>query len=107
MFLTMNQWLNCGMKQGDIILGIDGENMDGATLEFKVAKFKEEVGDTENILVQQISNVNSDVSVLTKKLFFIQREYTKINPDFKSTLLSSMSPNDSADSGTTYNYNKL
>ena len=49
MFLTMKQWLNCGMKQGDIILGIDGENMDGATLEFKVAKFKEEVGDTENI----------------------------------------------------------
>ena len=90
-----------GMKQGDVILEIDGETMEGATPEFIAAKCRGEVGDTVNIFVQRRSNVDSDVNVQTKKLLSIQRENIKINPVRTSTFISSTSKNGSVDAGTT------
>ena len=84
-----------GVKQGDIILEIDGESMTGATAELVAAKCRGEAGGKVDILIRKEGGIDTDRSegksgkVPVEQLVTITRANIKVNPVRATTFLSS------------------
>ena len=84
-----------GVKQGDVILEIDGESMTGATAELVASKCRGEAGGKVDILIRKEGGIDTDKSegksgkAPVEQLVTITRANIKVNPVRATTFLSS------------------
>jgi len=76
-----------GITQGDIILQIDGESMEGESAECVAAKLKGESGSKASIKVRHIQ-LGEEGQTSTTELYTVTRSIIKVNPVEASTFVS-------------------
>ena len=81
-----------GLRQGDVILEIDGESMEGATAEIVAAKCRGDAGGKVDVLVRhEDGGIKGAIGTKDVERLSIERENLKVNPVRASTFFSSSS----------------
>ena len=78
-----------GIQVGDVILEVDGENMEGSTAEVVAAKCRGEPGEKVEVLIGRGGNAGDDKVIKSTKRISLTRTKIKVNPVETSTFVSS------------------